>query len=139
MNLSVSEQLALAAETEPRDSVHQVMRGLAEIIVTPHVVRLRRVVIAETDRFPDLAAEWYHLGPARTVDRLATYLTALSASGDLVLDDPRTAAEHLLWLAISTQLNRLMFMESGSSLDPDLSMAAADAGFEGFWRAYGAS
>jgi AefR-like transcriptional repressor, C-terminal domain len=31
----------------------------------PHLVLMRRIIIAETDRFPDLARTWYASGPVR--------------------------------------------------------------------------
>jgi TetR/AcrR family transcriptional repressor of mexJK operon len=138
MQRSLQEQINFASHKDARASLRSLVHSLVSIIVTPDVIRLRRVVIAESDRFPDLAAEWYRLGPEQTVDRLANYLSELAESGAVRIDDdPRTAAEHLLWLAISTPLNRLMFAPSGTAPGDDELEGSADAAFEAFWRAYG--
>lgn len=134
MQKALQSQLDLASRDDPREALRSITRGLATIIVTPQVVRLRRVVIAETDRFPDLAAEWYRLGPEQTVDRLAAYLGELDG---LAIPDLRVAAEQLLWLVVSEPLNRLMFAPSGTTVSAaELELTARHA-FDAFWRAYG--
>ncbi|MCC6792553.1 MAG: TetR/AcrR family transcriptional regulator, partial [Thermomicrobiales bacterium] len=137
MQRSLQEQIAVVADADARASLRTLVRGLATIVVTPQVVRLRRIVIAEADRFPDLAAEWHDLGPEQTVGRIEEYLAALTRLGALRIDDTRVAAEHLLWLTISTPLNRLMFAPSGTSVSHAELERVADASFEAFWRAYG--
>ena len=47
----------------------------------PHLLRLRRIVIAEADQFPDLARTWYADGPERAHATLARQLDALAAAG----------------------------------------------------------
>lgn len=137
MQQNLQSRIDLAAGQDPRESLQSLIHSLGTIILEPDVIRLRRVVIAECDRFPDLAAEWYRLGPEQTVERLSSYLAGLAASGALHIEDSRLAAEHLLWLAISTPLNRLMFAPSGTSADPAQLERNAKAAFELFWSAYG--
>jgi TetR/AcrR family transcriptional regulator, mexJK operon transcriptional repressor len=133
MQAALQQQLDLTRGGDPWESLRAVTRSLAGIVVTPNVVRLRRVLSAEVDRFPDLADEWYRLGPAQTVDHLADWL---AASG-LPVGDPRTAAEQLHWLVISTPLNRLMFAPSGEAARPDELDRAASTAFDLFRLAYG--
>lgn len=137
MQRSLADVIERAASHDARSSLHGLVRGLMQIIVTPDVARLRRVVIAEADRFPDLAAEWYELGPAQTIDRLERYLARLDSAGEISVPDVRTAAEQLLWLTISTPLNRLMFAPSGTSEASSELERVADAAFETFWTAFG--
>lgn len=137
MQEALQANIDLAAAGDPREALRSLVHDLAAIIVRPDVIRLRRVVIAECDRFPDLAAEWYRLGPDQTIERLARYLAQMAASGDLRVGESRLAAEHLLWLAISTPLNRLMFAPSGTTVDPAEVRRNAEAAFELFWSAYG--
>jgi len=132
MQDALQRQLELAPTADPWDGLRTVTRGLATIIVTPQVVRMRRVLSAEADRFPDLAEEWYRLGPMQTVDRVADWI---AASG-LAVDDPHTAAEQLVWLTISAPLNRLMFAPYSTAVHRDDLERAADAAFEMFRRAY---
>lgn len=135
MQAALQQQLDLARNDDPWVSLRAVTRSLATIVVTPNVVRLRRVLSAEADRFPDLADEWYRLGPAQTIDHLADWL---AASG-LRITDPRTAAEQLLWLVISAPLNRLMFAPSGQTARPDELDRAASTAYDLFRLAYGPS
>ncbi len=133
MQAALEQQLDLARGDDPWEALRTVTRSLASIVVTPNVVRMRRVLSAEADRFPDLAEEWYRLGPVQTVDRLADWLT----ESGLPIPDARTAAEHLLWLVISTPLNRLMFAPSGQVPEPGELDRAASAAFDLFRLAYG--
>ncbi|MBX6752463.1 MAG: TetR/AcrR family transcriptional regulator [Micromonosporaceae bacterium] len=134
MQEALQRELDTASRDDPRESIRSIARSLATIILAPQVVRLRRVVIAETDRFPDLAAEWYRLGPGQTVERLAAYLGDLDG---LSIPDLRVAAEQLLWLVVSEPLNRLMFAPSGTTVSPAEIERTASHAFDAFWRAYG--
>src|SRR6185503_20429724 len=97
------------------------------------VIRLRRLVIGEAERFPDVAIEYYRRAPHLVMTRLAQALAELDAAGNLDVPDPELAAEHLAFLAIGASLDRAMF-------DPDrqldAALARADAGARVFYRAY---
>ena len=67
-------------------------------------MHLRRLVIAEAGRFPDLGRLFYERGPGRTIAALATAFQHLAACGALQADDPQTAAEHFNWLVMSAPL-----------------------------------
>jgi TetR/AcrR family transcriptional repressor of mexJK operon len=134
MQEALQHQLDLLPRDNPREALRSTAHTLATVIVTPQVVRLRRVVIAETDRFPELSAEWHRLGPGQTVDRLATYLSGLDG---LRLPDPRVAAQQLLWLVVSEPLNRLMFAPSGTAPEPGEIERAATEAVDVLWGAYG--
>jgi TetR/AcrR family transcriptional regulator, mexJK operon transcriptional repressor len=99
-------------------------------VVAPDVVRLRRIILAEADRFPDLAAGWHAQGPAKTVDDLAVRLGAA-----LDLPDPHRAAEHLMWLLIADPLVRSMFVP-GATLTRTEITRRADAAVTAFLAAY---
>ena len=116
------------------------LRGLARrqlaLVMQPRLLRLRRLVIGETDRFPQLGHTFYERGPGRTIAALATALERLAARGLLDLDDPQLAAQHFNWLVMSIPLNQAMFLG-----DDDLPAAAdldryADAGVRVFLAAY---
>jgi AcrR family transcriptional regulator len=86
-------------------------RHVAEV-TEPHLLRLRRIVIAEADRFPDLARAWYARGPERGHATLAEQFRALADRGLLRVDDPLLAAQHFNWLVLSIPLNEAMFRGS---------------------------
>jgi TetR/AcrR family transcriptional regulator, mexJK operon transcriptional repressor len=110
-------------------------RALLREVLKPAVVRLRHIIVAEADRFPDLAASWHRQGPARTVDDLADRFAALTAAGRLHCPQPRVAAEHFLWLLIAEPLVKSMFVPPPAR--PARVDARVDAALRVFLAAYG--
>ena len=72
------------------------LRGLARSqlanVMQPRVLQLRRLVIGEATRFPELGRTFYELGPGRTIETLAAVFGQLAERGLLQLDDPSLAA-----------------------------------------------
>jgi TetR/AcrR family transcriptional regulator, mexJK operon transcriptional repressor len=109
---------------------------LAQVIQT-RVMQLRRLVIAEAGRFPDLGRLFYERGPGRTIAALATAFQHLAARGALQADDPQTAAEHFNWLVMSAPVNRVMLCGDTELPDRASLSHCADAGTRAFLAAYG--
>jgi AcrR family transcriptional regulator len=86
-------------------------------VMQPHLVRMRRILIGEADRFPELASAWYARGPERAHATFAAWFTALAERGLLRVPDPLIAAEHFNWLILSIPLNRAMFSDIGEPAD----------------------
>jgi TetR/AcrR family transcriptional regulator, mexJK operon transcriptional repressor len=110
-------------------------RQLAQVM-QPRVLQLRRLVIGEAGRFPELGRSFYKRGPGRTIGALATAFERLAARGILQLDDPLLAAEHFNWLVMSIPLNQAMLLgddDSRTAADLD---RYADAGVRAFLAAY---
>lgn len=80
------------------------------VVVTPRVMQLRRLVIGEVSRFPELAKVLYERGPMRAVTMLTTVFEHLAERGLLAVDDPRVAASQFNWLVMSEPLNRAMLL-----------------------------
>ncbi|MBZ2197931.1 TetR/AcrR family transcriptional regulator [Occultella gossypii] len=79
-------------------------------VLTPQVVQVRRLVIGEAARFPELARALYDHGPQRALDSMTDVFARLSADGLLRVDDPRLAAEQFNWLIMSGPVNRAMLL-----------------------------
>jgi len=109
--------------------------ALLREVLTPPVVRLRHIIVAEADRFPDLAASWHRQGPGRTVDDLADRFAALTAAGRLSCPQPRVDAEHFLWLLIAEPLVKSMFVPPPAR--PVRVEARVDAALRVFLAGYG--
>ena len=109
-------------------------RQLAKVM-QPRLLQLRRLVIGESGRFPELGRAFYEQGPGRTIAALAAAFSRLAERGALRLDDPQLAAEHFNWLVMSHPLNRAMLLGEDSPGDLD---RHADAGVRAFLAAYGA-
>ena len=58
------------------------------VVLTPRLMQLRRLVIGEVSRFPELAKVLYERGPMRAIAALATAFERLAARGLLAIDDP---------------------------------------------------
>ncbi|MGH3734485.1 MAG: TetR/AcrR family transcriptional regulator [Micromonosporaceae bacterium] len=99
------------------DALRRFAREHLAVVMGPEVVRMRRVIIGEADRFPDLARTWYDRAPARAERIFADCFAELTRQGRLRVADPRLAAQHFNWLVLSVPLNQAMF-------DPDVTFTS---------------
>jgi len=79
-------------------------------VMQPRLLALRRLVIAEAGRFPELGRVFYERGPGRTMATLADTFERLAARGVLQIEDPQLAAAHFNWLIMSSPLNEAMLL-----------------------------
>ena len=80
------------------------------VVLVPPLMQLRRLVIGEVSRFPELAQILYERGPQRAIAAFARVLEQLAARDLLTIDEPKTAASHFNWLVMSEPLNRAMLL-----------------------------
>ena len=130
----VDEFLAgVAATLNDRGGIQVGLRKLARQYLTfvarPEAVRLRRLMIGEASRFPDLALRYYELVPGRVYSALADQFKDLDRRGVLRIDNPLIAAQQFAWLTLGMPLDRGMFhpVESafrGLKLDETADQAA---------------
>lgn len=113
-------------------------RAYLAAVMQPHLMRLRRVVIGEAERFPELAAAWYARGPAQAAAMFTGWFKTLSQRGLLRADDPELAAQLFNWLILSIPLNRAMAQPIHDTLITDTELRRyADEGVRVFLAAYG--
>jgi TetR/AcrR family transcriptional repressor of mexJK operon len=123
-----TEDLAGALETLGRQYIKVVMR--------PQVLQLRRLLIGESARFPELTRAYYEKAPERVLTVLAPELERLTERGLLTARDPLLAAKHFAFLILGTPLDKAMFYgEDTGFTDADLERFA-DEGVRVFLRAY---
>lgn len=83
---------------------------------------LYRTLVAETPRFPELAAAFYRTGPEQTAARLRTVLEEAMRRGELRADDPEFATTMLLSMLVGVERSCSLF--SGESMpEPDPAQA----------------
>ena len=111
-------------------------RQLARVI-QPELLQLRRLVIGESSRFPELGRAFYEGGLGRTIAALTDTFRNLTERGLLTMDDPALAAEHFNWLVVSIPLNRAMFFGDDRPATPAQLRRYADRGVAVFLAAYG--
>lgn len=84
-------------------------RILLTKVLDPELMALRRLVIAEVGRFPQLGRGWYESGPGALIATLADSLRVLADRGELTIDDPTAAASDYNWLVVSRPQNMVIF------------------------------
>jgi AcrR family transcriptional regulator len=128
-----AEVLQLADSGDVEADLRDLARRQLKLVMRPRVLRLRRLVIGEVGRFPELGRTFYERGPGRTMDALAAAFARLAEQRKLKVDDPALAAEHFNWLVMSIPHNRAMLL--GDDEQPDLDRYA-DEGVRVFLAAY---
>jgi TetR/AcrR family transcriptional regulator, mexJK operon transcriptional repressor len=129
---------ALRDVEDVRTGLRELADGLLHGLLDPDVLRLRRLVIAEADRFPEVGRAWFDRGFDRSLVILGESLRRLADRGLLHrLDDPTLAAYQFAGLVMYQPMNQAMFagtdaLPSAESLD-----RIADAAVETFLRTYG--
>ncbi len=98
------------------------------VVMTPRLMRLRRMVIGEVERFPELGRSLYENGPMRSIKRLATAIAHYSAVGELHCTDPKSAAISLNWLIMGGPTNAAMMLgDVGIPSKPELEAHARES------------
>jgi TetR/AcrR family transcriptional repressor of mexJK operon len=111
----------------------KIARDYVRFVSRPDVLRLRRLVIAEAGRSPDLARAYYERVPLRVVAAFARLFEELSQEGRLHVEDANMAAEHFVWLTLGVSLDRGMFLPPREDDDVD---KIADSAVRVFLAAY---
>jgi AcrR family transcriptional regulator len=107
------------------------------VVLTPRLMQLRRLVIGEVSRFPELARVLYERGPMRALAMLAASFERLADRGLLAIEDPLLAASHFNWLVMSAPLNQAMLLgDAAIPGEAEIRQCAAD-GVRVFLAAYG--
>jgi TetR/AcrR family transcriptional regulator, mexJK operon transcriptional repressor len=134
--VQVATTMLQETEDLERDLRELARRYLASVL-QPEVLQLRRLVIGEAARFPELGRTYYERAPERVLATLATLLQDLADRGLLRLDDPLLAASHFAFLILSIPLDRAMFCGDEESFTTADLERFADAGVRVFLAAYG--
>ena len=106
-------------------------------VTQPHLIRMRRMLIAEATRFPELARAWHRAGPERAHATLAVQIERLTRRGLLRAADPLLAAQQLNYLILSVPVNEAMFTGRDSPYPRRQLQRYADEAVRVFMAAYG--
>ena len=127
---------SLVATEDLRATLEATAIRLATIVSSDRVMRLRRLLIGEAERFPELASEYYARAPGRVIAVVAAVFADLEKMGLLRLDDPQLAAEQFAYLVVGAQIDRALFntqMPAPAARDIE---ATVRAGVSTFLEAY---
>jgi AcrR family transcriptional regulator len=81
----------------------------ADLVLDAEVIALQRIILAESDTFPDVAEMFYAKAVKRTIGALATWLGIQQRRGRIVLDDADAAAGMLLGMFVFQPQRDVMF------------------------------
>jgi TetR/AcrR family transcriptional regulator, mexJK operon transcriptional repressor len=119
----------------------------ARVVLTEFAVSRQRIVlserhravvglvIAERERFPDLAAIYWERGPQKSQRLLATYLEALKAREILAIDDAEEAAQFFVGMLFQHWLKQSLYVKMPPPSEAAL-RARAERVVARFWAAY---
>ncbi len=85
---NTGEVLKLGDTGDLERDLRRFARGQLRAVMDPRLLKLRRLVIGESGRFPQLGRLFYERGPGRTIDALASTFERLASRGVLELHDP---------------------------------------------------
>lgn len=89
------------------------------IVLTPRLMQLRRLVIGEAERFPELGKMLHAAGPGRAIAGLSATFGRWGEQGLLAIDDSQVAAADFNWLVMGDPVNRAMLLGDASVGDAD--------------------
>jgi TetR/AcrR family transcriptional repressor of mexJK operon len=140
-SISIAERFSadlatdVRAVAEPLAELPAIAVRLAEAVLLTRVLPLRRLLVMESSRFPDLVAQYRNRAPEAVMRALGDLFGSLADRGLLRLDDPSLAAEHFAFLVMGADLDRGMFFPE---IDQTRIRERAVAGAAAFLRAYAA-
>jgi hypothetical protein len=99
-------------------------------------MQLRRLVIGEVGRFPELARALFDGGPRRAMATMAILFERLADRGVLAIDNPSVAASQFNWLIMGEPINRAMLLGDDAIPKPAELRRHAAAGVRMFLTSY---
>jgi TetR/AcrR family transcriptional regulator, mexJK operon transcriptional repressor len=107
---SLSERIAVLPDTTDleADLVELATDYLHAVLQGP-VVALRRLVVGEANRLPELAELYYEHAPARTLAGFADAFRRLHERGLLCAPESSTAADHFAFLIVGKPIDEALF------------------------------
>ena len=128
----------MANETGVEASLTVLARRFINALMQPQVLRLRRLVIANADRFPDVGRSWYEQGFERVLATLASCFQSLADRKLMIGGNPLLAAHHFVGLLLWIPINKAMFTGNHHSTSDELERYAV-AAVRAFLSGYGSS
>jgi TetR/AcrR family transcriptional regulator, mexJK operon transcriptional repressor len=134
---SVREHILALADSADLDAdLTTLAVDYLRVVMQEPVVQLRRLVIGEANRLPELARLYYEHAPLRTLGLLADAITALHDRGLLNAPEPSLAAEHFAFLIVGRPIDQALFDGAPAVLDRVDVDSYARAGVDVFLAAY---
>lgn len=88
--------------------LERLAKQMLAVATSPEALALRRLLLAEAERFPELVEIAIEQGATRAIERIAGLLEAERRAGRIALDDCRFAAMQFQEMVLSIPLRRAM-------------------------------
>jgi AcrR family transcriptional regulator len=134
---SFRQQLSviLDPDIEIGETLRRFAREYLQKVTSPQAVALNRLVIGETNRFPETGRIFYERAVGRTRQMLADYLEEAMTRGLLCRGDSIVAAQHLIGL-VSSGCSHQLLVGLISTVDDAVLDQDAELGVAAFLRAH---
>jgi TetR/AcrR family transcriptional repressor of mexJK operon len=126
----------MAEQTSVESGLVVLARRFLAALMQPRILRLRRLVMANAERFPQVGQGWYQQGFERVLATLAATFQSLSDRKLLLINDPLMAANHFVGMVLWIPVNRAMFTGDYHS-SPDELDGLATAAVRALLAGYG--
>lgn len=126
----------ITCSLRPREVLMIAATRMIAFVLSDFGMRVFRICVAESDRFPDLGREFYESGPALARAHVVDYLRDAVARGELVIDDLELAADQFAELCKADLFARVIFGVGGPVTESDRRRIATGA-VEMFLARYG--
>ena len=103
-------------------ALERALLACAELILDVEVIALQRIILADSDKFPDIAEMFYDKAMQRTLGALAAWLGVQQGRGRIAVDDAQAAAGMLLGMLVFQPQRDVMYGHR-----PPLSRAQVEA------------
>jgi TetR/AcrR family transcriptional regulator, mexJK operon transcriptional repressor len=111
-------------------------QGLVDSILDPEVLAVRRLIVAESHRFPALGRIYYERGFKLGLQSLAARFGELAEQGRLAIDDTAAAADHFAGMVLWHPANQAMFCGPDHAPTKQRAHGYAQSGARAFLAAY---
>jgi len=102
-------RLRACEDSDIETALQDALLACAELVLNPDVIALQRMVLAESDKFPEIAQTFYTKAMRRTVWTLAQWLRAEKERGLIAIEDPEEVAGILLGMLTFEPQRAVMF------------------------------
>jgi AcrR family transcriptional regulator len=99
----------IPCKAAPATVLTEAATRMVEFFLSDFGMRVFRICVAESDRFPELGREFYRNGPALARSRLVDYFHEAEARGELRITDKDLAADQFAELCKADLFSRLVF------------------------------
>src|SRR5262245_2819620 len=122
--LVYSSHPTLDTAREPRSMLAEFAVDRLHVIFSTRHREVLRLIIAERERFPELARLYYERGPQRGHRMLVDYLSALKRDDVLAIDDAEEAAEFFIGMLMHRWYKELLLLGAPTPSDDALQQRA---------------